>query len=148
MFCNSSFQFFLVDQRFGLEEPYFEDCFLDLKNFVEVFRETSVETQLATITENEEKLKIFHRVRYTPDVITPFNYRQFLVKDDVLNNLVVLIFAMTSGLVRSIETYVSSFHDPIAVFVEVMLRYSIFRNYVLSIEVLFPLIQEKCSFIF
>ena len=60
-----------------------------------------------------------------------------MVKDDVLNNLVVLIFAMTSGMVKSMEIYIDSFRDPIAILVEVLLRYSIFKNFVLGIEVIF-----------
>lgn len=74
MFCNSSFQFFLVDRRLGLEEPYMEECFEDLKNFIEAYQETSSYDQLTAITDDDRKMAIFHRVRYTPDLISHVNY--------------------------------------------------------------------------
>ena len=37
-YCNSSFQFFLIDKKLGLEEPYLQDCFQSLKNYIEATR--------------------------------------------------------------------------------------------------------------
>jgi len=39
-YCNSSFQFFLIDLKFSQEEPYIDPSFEDCQVYMEAFAET------------------------------------------------------------------------------------------------------------
>lgn len=87
------------------------------------------------MTEDENLLGIFHKVRYGADSINSQNFEEFLIKGSTLHNLIVMTLAFTSNLVQSYNSYIESIQDPVAVFIEMVVRYGAFRHFVLSIEV-------------
>lgn len=80
-------------------------------------------------------------LRFTPYEITYENYGNYLVQGNSLHNFLVAIFALTDVWLTSIKAYISSLEDPFHKYVELITRYSIYRNYVISIE-------ENLSFAF
>jgi len=54
----------------------------------------------------------------------------------VSHNVVVLVLALVDLLINCFHTYLLSIHDPLHVFAEFNLRYCIFRNVILSLEVI------------
>lgn len=56
-----------------------------------------------------------------------------MLEDNELHNFIVGVFALTDVLVEATHAYISRISDPLQRLVELLLRYSIFRNYVLAI---------------
>jgi hypothetical protein len=55
----------------------------------------------------------------------------------VSHNIVVIVLALLDLLIDCFHTYLQSIQDPLQAFAEFNLRYCIFRNVVLSLEVSF-----------
>ena len=58
-----------------------------------------------------------------------------MLKDNTQHNLIVTIFAMTDVWINSIFSLINLIDDPFYKFTEIMSRYSVFRSYVMELEV-------------
>ena len=63
------------------------------------------------------------------------NYHMYLIEDCVHHNLVVLMVAVLDLVVDSFSFYVQTITDPLHSFIEFTMRFCIFRNVILSLEV-------------
>lgn len=70
-------------------------------------------------------------LRFTPFQITYQNQYDFFIEKNSLHNLLVAVYALTDVLLTSLQTYLESLQDPFHRFVELITRYSIYRNYVI-----------------
>ena len=117
--CQSAFQFFLVDRLFpSPEEMDAEEMMEDLRVFLG--REPGCEGA---------QVGDWSRVGYE-------NYEGFLIQGCVQHNFVVMIVALIDLLVDTTHFYIQSIHDPLHAFIEFNLRYCLFRNVILSLEVI------------
>jgi hypothetical protein len=80
-------------------------------------------------------LKKIMKLRYTPYEITSQNFREFCIEDNQLHNFIVGLFALTDIILEATHQYVSMIADPLHRLVELTLRYNIYRNFVLGVEV-------------
>lgn len=65
----------------------------------------------------------------------------YLLPGNLHHNLVVIIVAMLDLLVDSYSFYIQTIQDPMHAFIEFTMRYSIFRNVILSLEVPYSLFR-------
>lgn len=75
------------------------------------------------------------QLRYTPYEISSNNFNSFFIDNNELHNFIVCLFALTDSILSSFYNYIRTIKDPLQRLVELTLRYGIFRNFVLSIEV-------------
>jgi hypothetical protein len=73
-------------------------------------------------------------LRFTPYEITYENIKNYLVENNSLHNLLVCLFALTDLWLTAIKIYISAIEDPFHRYIELITRYSIYRNYIISIE--------------
>lgn len=84
------------------------------------------------------------QLRYTPYEITAQNHKEFLIPNNELHNFIVSLYALTDVMVEATHAYLNHIHDPLQRLIELLLRYSIYRNYVLAIEVSYLLLRSTC----
>lgn len=138
MFCSSPFQLFLVDCTFRQEDDDEPCCFEQFREFLSLEREEQYLKQFIAILKEKSaasgELRKIMKVRYTPYEVTAKNMREFVIEGNELHNFIVGLFALTDVMVESTHTFISLIPDPLHRLVELLLRYSIFRNYVLAVE--------------
>ena len=124
--CQSAFQFFLVDRLFpSNEQPDIEETLEELKLFLASDPLFQQGTTIMDCVDGD-----WSRVGYE-------NYEGFLVRGNILHNFVVFVVALIDLLVDTFHFYIQSIHDPLHAFIEFNLRYCLFRNVILSLEVNF-----------
>jgi hypothetical protein len=85
------------------------------------------------------ELRKIMKVRYTPYEVNFNNFHDFLIENNELHNFIVGLFALTDIMVEATHTFISLISDPLHRLIELLLRYSIFRNFVLAVEVFIAL---------
>lgn len=148
MYCTSPFQLFLVETTFSQPEEDLFTVFEALKKFLSLEKEEEYLKHFMLILKDKTKggtdLKKVIQVRYTPYEITAGNFTDFLLENNELHNFIVGLFAMTDTLLEAVHDYVRLIADPLHRLVELTLRYNIYRNYVLAVEVLAPPFRSSC----
>lgn len=83
-----------------------------------------------------QDLKKIMKVRYTPYEIRSTNFKEYFIDNNELHNFIVGLFALTDVMLKATHEYVRMIADPLHRMVELTLRYNIYRNFVLGVEVL------------
>jgi hypothetical protein len=95
----------------------------------------------------EEVLQKLRDVRFCGYKVDCHNWPSYLLPNFKMYNVLVLMLGLCSQMVATFRELIENIQDPFMRFAEFSLRASIYRNIVLTIEVLLPLYQEKFDFL-
>lgn len=76
-------------------------------------------------------------VRYRGWLVNAQNMEHYMINGFHSHNLLVLLLALSSELVSTYYVFLQNITDPFMKFIEFNLRSAIYRNIILSIEVIF-----------